>query len=68
MFAFNATVSELVARGDLDKLLKDRNSELPLYLRIRMAIEAARGMTWLHFGEPVFVHRDVVSVNDNQSV
>ena len=54
-------VSELVPRGDLEKMLRDKNLQMSLVLRIKMAIEAARGMCWLHYGDPAFIHRDVVS-------
>ena len=56
-------VSELLPKGDLEKMLRDRNFEMSLFLRMQMAIEAARGMTWLHYGDPVFVHRDVKPAN-----
>lgn len=56
-------VSELVAKGDLEKLLRNHSIEMSLFMRIRMAIEAARGMVWLHYGEPVFIHRDVKPAN-----
>ena len=51
LFFFFECAIQLVARGDLEKLLRNQSMELSLFLRIRMAIEAARGMTWLHFGE-----------------
>lgn len=56
-------VSELVVRGDLEKLLRDQTFEMSLFLRIRLAIDAARGMTWLHNGDPAIVHRDVKPAN-----
>jgi serine/threonine protein kinase len=56
-------VSELISRGDLEKMLRDKNLELALFVRMQMAIEAARGMTWLHYGDPAFVHRDVKPAN-----
>ena len=52
-------VSELVSGGDLEKMLRNKSLEISLFRRIRMAIEAARGMCWLHYGDPCFVHRDV---------
>ncbi len=65
-------VSELLPKGDLEKMLRDKNLDLTLFLRMQMAIEAARGMTWLHYGDPVFVHRDVKPANflvtDNYSI
>lgn len=56
-------VSELVARGDLEKMLRDKNFEMSLFLRIRLAIDAARGITWLHYGDPAFIHRDIKPAN-----
>lgn len=56
-------VSELVGKGDLEKMLRNHSLEMSLFMRIKMAIQAARGMVWLHFGEPVFIHRDVKPAN-----
>jgi serine/threonine protein kinase len=52
-------VSELIPKGDLEKMLRNKSLDMPLFLRVQMAIEAARGMCWLHFGDPAFIHRDV---------
>lgn len=36
---------------------------LSLVLRMRMARDAALGMTWLHSSNPVFIHRDLKTSN-----
>jgi len=56
-------VTELMPRGDLEALLHDRRLSLSLTLRMKMAREAALGMTWLHGSNPVFVHRDLKTSN-----
>ena len=52
-------VSELLPRGDLEKILRNRNIQLSLYQRLLFARDAARGMVWLHHGENIFIHRDL---------
>ncbi|KAM9962978.1 hypothetical protein ACTFIW_006199 [Dictyostelium discoideum] len=56
-------VTELVPKGNLETLLHDQKIQLPLYLRMRMARDAALGINWLHESNPVFVHRDIKSSN-----
>ncbi|GAM26703.1 hypothetical protein SAMD00019534_098780 [Acytostelium subglobosum LB1] len=56
-------VTELVPKGNLETLLHDEKIQLPLYLRMKMAKDAALGINWLHESNPVFVHRDVKSSN-----
>ncbi|KAM7468974.1 hypothetical protein LguiA_007157 [Lonicera macranthoides] len=58
-------IYEYMAKGNLDKLLSDRD----LYVvgweeRLRIAIDAAQGLEYLHHGcKPPIVHRDVKSTN-----
>jgi hypothetical protein len=39
-------VSEYMPRGDMEKLLRDKNIQLSLYTRLKMAKDAALGMNW----------------------
>ena len=52
-------VSELLPLGDLEGLLYNKELSLSLFTRVRMMVDAARGMTWLHQGEFVVIHRDL---------
>jgi hypothetical protein len=54
--------SELMV-NDLETLLFDASVQLSLLVRMRMARDAALGMTWLHSSNPVIVHRDLKSSN-----
>lgn len=56
-------VTELLPKGDLEKLLRNHSIELSLTLRMQMAVDAALGMTWLHESNPVFLHRDLKTSN-----
>jgi Protein tyrosine and serine/threonine kinase len=53
-------VSELM-KGDLGSLLVDESSRVntPLSERIRMALDAAKGVAWLHTRDPPVLHRDL---------
>jgi len=53
----------LMPRGDLEALLHDERLNIPLVTRMRMARDAAKGMTWLHSSNPVFIHRDLKTSN-----
>lgn len=55
-------VTELMS-GDLEHFLRDRSINLPLLSRLRMARDAALGMTWLHGSNPMIIHRDVKTSN-----
>ena len=61
-----AIVTEFCERGSLFDVLKAarRNpASLPWPLRLRMAIEAAQGMHYLHSSSPPVIHRDLKSLN-----
>jgi serine/threonine protein kinase len=55
-------VTEYVPRGDLCALLAS-NDSLSLCLRMKMATDAALGMSWLHESRPRVLHRDLKSKN-----
>lgn len=56
-------ITELMPKGDLETLLQDHKKELSLLLRMRMAKDAALGITWLHGSNPQFIHRDLKTSN-----
>lgn len=57
-------VTELMAGGDLQKLLLDDSATpLSLLTRLQMAKDAALGMAWLHGSDPMVLHRDVKTAN-----
>lgn len=56
-------VTEFLPRGSLYRLLHRPNNQLDERRRLRMALDAARGMNYLHNCTPVIVHRDLKSPN-----
>uniref|UniRef100_A0A151UG32 Serine/threonine-protein kinase CTR1 n=1 Tax=Cajanus cajan TaxID=3821 RepID=A0A151UG32_CAJCA len=56
-------VTEFLPRGSLYRLLHRPNSQLDERRRLKMALDAARGMNYLHNCTPVVVHRDLKSPN-----
>ncbi|KAJ4916086.1 Protein kinase superfamily protein [Raphanus sativus] len=56
-------VTEFLPRGSLYRLLHRPNNQLDERKRLRMALDAARGMNYLHSCNPVIVHRDLKSPN-----
>ncbi|KAJ8605238.1 hypothetical protein CTAYLR_000500 [Chrysophaeum taylorii] len=56
-------VSELCAYGSLRQVLDDPAIPLPAELRLRMAIDVAEGMLYLHTRDSPIVHRDLKSHN-----
>ncbi|GLU12921.1 hypothetical protein SLE2022_295760 [Rubroshorea leprosula] len=56
-------VTEFLPRGSLYRLLHRPNNQLDERRRLRMALDAARGMNYLHNRTPVIVHRDLKSPN-----
>lgn len=41
-------VTEFITRGDLRHLLKEEQTPLPWKLRLKMAVDAAQALTYLH--------------------
>lgn len=56
-------VSEYCSNGNLFDLLHNSPVRLPWHLRLRMALEVAEGMKFLHSTTPVIIHRDLKSLN-----
>jgi serine/threonine protein kinase len=56
-------VSELCSLGSLRQLLDDNDRSLPVELRLRMALQVAEGMAYLHNQDPPIIHRDLKSHN-----
>lgn len=50
-------VTELLPLGDFKGLLYSKDLDLSLFTRVRMMTDAARGLTWLHRGDFVVIHR-----------
>ncbi|XP_059072687.1 uncharacterized protein LOC131066764 isoform X2 [Cryptomeria japonica] len=56
-----AIVTELLPRGSLFKILHKSKRNLELRHRLRMALDVARGMSYLHRRKPPIIHRDLKS-------
>ncbi|KAJ7531383.1 hypothetical protein O6H91_14G042000 [Diphasiastrum complanatum] len=56
-------VTEFLSRGSLYRLLHRSNSLLDERRRLRMALDVAKGMNYLHTCTPMIVHRDLKSPN-----
>lgn len=56
-------VTEFLPRGSLYRLIHRPNNQLDERKRLRMALDVARGMNYLHNSTPVIVHRDLKSPN-----
>ncbi|KAJ7952366.1 Tyrosine kinase [Quillaja saponaria] len=58
-----AIVTEFLPRGSLFKTLNKNNQTLDIRRRLRMALDVAKGMNYLHHRNPPIVHRDLKSSN-----
>ncbi|GAV56948.1 Pkinase_Tyr domain-containing protein/EDR1 domain-containing protein [Cephalotus follicularis] len=56
-------LTEFLPRGSLYRLLHRPNSLLDEKRRMRMALDVAKGMNYLHTSHPTIVHRDLKSPN-----
>ncbi|VFQ69383.1 unnamed protein product [Cuscuta campestris] len=58
-----AIITEFLPRGSLFKTLHKNSQHLDIRRRLRMALDVARGMNYLHTRNPPIVHRDLKSSN-----
>eukprot|EP01100_Stratorugosa_tubuloviscum_P006059 TRINITY_DN2636_c2_g1_i1.p1 TRINITY_DN2636_c2_g1~~TRINITY_DN2636_c2_g1_i1.p1 ORF type:complete len:553 (-),score=254.25 TRINITY_DN2636_c2_g1_i1:76-1734(-) len=56
-------VTELLPNGDVERLLAKHQVKLSLCFRMKMALEAALGVNWLHRSNPPIIHRDLKTSN-----
>lgn len=56
-------VTEFLPRGSLYRLIHRKTSGMTWQRRLRMALDIARGMNYLHKSNPPIVHRDLKSSN-----
>ncbi|GKV37554.1 hypothetical protein SLEP1_g45575 [Rubroshorea leprosula] len=56
-------VTEFIQGRNLDAILHDPSCQIDKEHKIRMALDVARGMNYLHTHEPMIVHRDLKSPN-----
>ncbi|KAI3979482.1 hypothetical protein MKX01_001674 [Papaver californicum] len=56
-------LTEFLPRGSLCRLLHRPNIQLEEKRRLRMALDVAKGMNYLHTSNPTIVHRDLKSPN-----
>ncbi|XP_006475934.1 serine/threonine-protein kinase EDR1 isoform X3 [Citrus sinensis] len=56
-------LTEFLPRGSLYRLLHRPNHQLDERRRMRMALDVAKGMNYLHTSHPTIVHRDLKSPN-----
>ncbi|KAK2966419.1 hypothetical protein RJ640_003689 [Escallonia rubra] len=56
-------LTEFLPRGSLFKLLHRPNVQLDEKRRLRMALDVAKGMNYLHTSHPIIVHRDLKTPN-----
>ncbi|XP_073270471.1 probable serine/threonine-protein kinase SIS8 isoform X2 [Primulina huaijiensis] len=56
-------VTEFLPRGSLYRLIHRPNNQLDERRRLRMALDAARGLNYLHNCSPLIVHLDLKSPN-----
>jgi serine/threonine protein kinase len=56
-------VTEFIERGSLREVLKDTSIKLSLETILQMALNAAKGMNYLHTYNPPIIHRDLKSHN-----
>lgn len=56
-------VTEYMPRGSLFDVLHDTRIPLSWYIRVRMALDCASAMLYLHSSDPCIVHRDLKAEN-----
>jgi serine/threonine protein kinase len=58
-----AMVMDFISQGSLEAFLADRSIEITWPMRIKIAMDIARGMRFLHSQVPPIIHRDLKSAN-----
>lgn len=58
-----ALVTEFLPKGNLEDLIHDPKRHFSLYARLRMGLDVAKGMNWLHCSKPPIIHRDLKPSN-----
>ncbi|KAJ6705613.1 SERINE-THREONINE PROTEIN KINASE [Salix purpurea] len=58
-----AIVTEFLPRGSLFKTLHKNSPAMDIRRRVKMALDVARGMNYLHHRNPPILHRDLKSSN-----
>ena len=56
-------VTEYMPKGSLWEVLRSRDSALSEGMRYQMALDIARGMSYLHSLQPPILHRDLKALN-----
>ncbi|KAL1557310.1 mitogen-activated protein kinase kinase kinase [Salvia divinorum] len=56
-------LTEFLPRGSLYKLLHRPNIQIDEKRRLKMALDVAKGMNYLHTSHPIIVHRDLKTPN-----
>jgi serine/threonine protein kinase len=52
-----------MGRGSVYRILHDETVKLSWEVRRKFALDAARGMNYLHSSDPILIHRDLKSHN-----
>ncbi|KAL0480635.1 drkB, partial [Acrasis kona] len=56
-------VTEFCERGNIQHIIRDKKQKLSAKKTTRLALDAARGMLYLHRSDPPILHRDFKSAN-----
>eukprot|EP01103_Thecamoeba_quadrilineata_P014415 TRINITY_DN4300_c0_g1_i2.p1 TRINITY_DN4300_c0_g1~~TRINITY_DN4300_c0_g1_i2.p1 ORF type:complete len:640 (+),score=138.51 TRINITY_DN4300_c0_g1_i2:12-1931(+) len=56
-------VTEFLAAGSLFDMIHQRKQQFPLTTILRMALQSAQGLNYLHLSNPPIIHRDLKSAN-----
>jgi len=56
-------ITEYMSRRSLDLVLKDTNITLDLKTKLKIAIDIAKGLSFLHSLNPPILHRDLKTAN-----
>jgi ABC-type phosphate transport system substrate-binding protein len=56
-------ITEFCDKGDMQTILRDKDIKLTVTKTAEMALDAAKGMVYLHSSKPPILHRDLKSAN-----